>query len=260
MSIKVMNWAWSQDISNSSRKLVLLALADRANDDGECWPGITSLAEKCSIPRRTLIRALASLEEQGLISVRRRPGEGSGRQTNLYQINFAPSENGQGANLAHSRQGAKNDGAKCQSDTRQSAKNGGAKCQSLAPNTSVEPSVEPSVKESLSAGSDSTTFLTADRVKQAGAQGFTDRAWMEAETVKFLNFTGGKKLRNPTGAWLNWLHKGREYAAAHAPAAKPRKTVTVVAEQTRDPAAYETPAGRFSRPAKPAPAQENSHG
>ena len=83
MSIKVMQWAWEQAIFNGTRKLVLLALADRANDDGECWPGITSLADKCSIPRRTLIRALTDLEEQGFLSVQHRAGDGSGRKTNV---------------------------------------------------------------------------------------------------------------------------------------------------------------------------------
>ena len=49
MSVKCSTWAWGLAISNSSRKLVLLALADRANDDGECWLGMASLEAKCSI-------------------------------------------------------------------------------------------------------------------------------------------------------------------------------------------------------------------
>lgn len=86
MSIKALQWAWEQNVPNSSRKLVLLALADRANDDGECWPGIASLSEKCSISRSTLIRAVEDLEEQGLLEVTNRPGDGSGRMTNLYRL------------------------------------------------------------------------------------------------------------------------------------------------------------------------------
>ncbi len=176
MSVKVMQWAWEQAIGNSSRKLVLLALADRANDDGECWPGIANLTDKCSIPRRTLIRALLDLEAQGFLSVEHRAGNGTGRKTNVYQLksdrpvdnagqsaNLAQrgkvpnqqakcqSDTRQSANLAH-RAKCQNEGAKCQSDTRQSAKKGGAKCQSLAPNTSVDTSTrktsgEPSVCE-----------------------------------------------------------------------------------------------------------------
>ena len=67
MSVKCSTWAWGLAISNSSRKLVLLALADRANDDGECWLGMASLEAKCSMSRRTVIRALADLEAAGLI-------------------------------------------------------------------------------------------------------------------------------------------------------------------------------------------------
>lgn len=150
MSIKAMQWAWEQNIPSSSRKLVLLALADRANDDGECWPGIASLSEKCSIPRRTLIRALADLEAHGLLQVKHRQGA-SGRMTNLYRLPInQPVQKWQSA--------VKNEGAKCQRDTRQSAKialgkvpklqgqsakNGGAKCQALAPNTKVNTKEEP---------------------------------------------------------------------------------------------------------------------
>ena len=84
MSVKVMQWAWEQDVGNSTRKVILLALADRSNDDGECWPGISSLSEKCSIPRRTLIRAINELQDKGYLSVIHRAGNGSGRKTNAW--------------------------------------------------------------------------------------------------------------------------------------------------------------------------------
>ena len=40
MSIKRMNAVWNLSKQSGSALLVLLALADRADDDGFCWPGL----------------------------------------------------------------------------------------------------------------------------------------------------------------------------------------------------------------------------
>ena len=157
MSIRFMNWAWEQPIYHPAQKLTLLAIADRANDDGDCWPGIASLEAKCSIPRRTLIRALAALETGGYLTIQHRAGNGSGRKTNQYRLNCTPIVDGQSATVALRGQSAKSGEAKCQiregkvpkPGIGQSAKSGGAKCQSLAPNPSVEPSSQPSVEPSV---------------------------------------------------------------------------------------------------------------
>jgi hypothetical protein len=50
-----------------SEKLVLLALADWANDEGLCWPSIKRLADKCSKGERTISNALRMIETKGHI-------------------------------------------------------------------------------------------------------------------------------------------------------------------------------------------------
>ena len=57
-----------------SEKLILLALADAANDDGQCWPSIASLARKCSKDARTVERVLKRLREGGYVERIERPG------------------------------------------------------------------------------------------------------------------------------------------------------------------------------------------
>ena len=85
MSIRAMNWAWGQPLAPTS-KLILMALADAADDEGLCWPGIRTLASKCSVSGRTVQRTIKTFVNQGILIVeeRRRP---DGRQTsNSYLL------------------------------------------------------------------------------------------------------------------------------------------------------------------------------
>ena len=88
MSIKAMSWVWQQPIKGST-KLVLLALADNANDDGKCWPGIETVVNKCGIARNTVIGSIRKLKKQGLIVSERRYTEDGRRTSNLYKLSLS---------------------------------------------------------------------------------------------------------------------------------------------------------------------------
>lgn len=47
------------------QKFVLVALCDSANDQGECYPSISALADKCSMGLRTVQEAIVALESGG---------------------------------------------------------------------------------------------------------------------------------------------------------------------------------------------------
>lgn len=68
MSIKAMNWAWEQKLPPSS-KLILMSLADAADDTGECWPRVRIIAEKCCTSERTVQRVLKEFEQSGVLMV-----------------------------------------------------------------------------------------------------------------------------------------------------------------------------------------------
>jgi hypothetical protein len=68
MSIAITAAVWQLEIP-SSEKLVLLALADHAKDDGFCWPGIPGLAKKCSLSERQVQRYIKSLEKKGFLKL-----------------------------------------------------------------------------------------------------------------------------------------------------------------------------------------------
>ena len=51
----------------TTAKFVLVALCDSANDQGECYPSVTSLMEKCSLSDRGVQRAITELEQSGYL-------------------------------------------------------------------------------------------------------------------------------------------------------------------------------------------------
>lgn len=83
MSIQWMNKVWSHSNKSGATLLVLLAIADHANDDGVCWPSIATLATKARISERQAKRVIAALEADGDIEVMR----GDGRtHTSTYRL------------------------------------------------------------------------------------------------------------------------------------------------------------------------------
>ena len=86
MSIAALNWAWSQECPNASAKLVLLALADKANDDGECWPGLDHIAAMAGISTRQVSSHLGSLVDAGLIVVKRNRSSLGRLGKNVYHL------------------------------------------------------------------------------------------------------------------------------------------------------------------------------
>lgn len=55
-------------------KSVLVSLADNANDAGECWPSIETIATRTCVHRATVIRAITLLEQLGHVSADRSNG------------------------------------------------------------------------------------------------------------------------------------------------------------------------------------------
>jgi hypothetical protein len=74
--------------------LVLLKLADRADDDGLCWPGHKRTAADCNINVRTARRSIASLEASGLLRQEARKGTGKNGadQSNRYYVGVIREE------------------------------------------------------------------------------------------------------------------------------------------------------------------------
>lgn len=70
-----MTLAWATDLPAGDR-LVLLALADCANDEGHCWPGLASLSQKTGMCKRSLQEAMRMLDKGRHITRTENPGKG----------------------------------------------------------------------------------------------------------------------------------------------------------------------------------------
>lgn len=90
MSVRCMTRVWDLDLPDSD-KIVLLALADCANDEGHCWPSVASLVRKCSKSERTIQASIKRLVDEGLLARREVPGKGC-NYTVLPRSGCAPAE------------------------------------------------------------------------------------------------------------------------------------------------------------------------
>lgn len=139
MSIKVMTEVWEHSAQKGARLLLLLAIADHADDDGFAWPGLDRLAAKTRMSRRQTITNLQALIADGELQLIDRGGAGA-RDTNRYRVivkgaNIAPSK---GAEIAPSPE----------TKGAVSANKGAVSANKGAVATAPEPSVEPSLKPS----------------------------------------------------------------------------------------------------------------
>lgn len=67
MSIDATRWAWTAPVNNSSQRLVLLSLADRASDEHTAWPSIERLAKDTVLDKKTVQKVILELIDLGLI-------------------------------------------------------------------------------------------------------------------------------------------------------------------------------------------------
>lgn len=79
MSVAHVTWAFAQDVGSGTRKLVLVALADRCNKDTlVCRPYIKTVAQDCCLSERAVRSAIDYLCDDAKLIERRRRRAGDG--------------------------------------------------------------------------------------------------------------------------------------------------------------------------------------
>lgn len=88
MSIRVSSMVWAADLPSAPLKLVLLSMADRADDNGgRLWPSMADTAERCSMSPQQARRHVHTLIDAGFLSVVGNP-KGGRNLSARYQINL----------------------------------------------------------------------------------------------------------------------------------------------------------------------------
>ena len=81
MSLRLISKCWDITGLHPTQKLILISLADQANDAGVCWPSIETIAKRSGISERSAQRIINGLIESGLIARSSRPG-----RSNIFYI------------------------------------------------------------------------------------------------------------------------------------------------------------------------------
>lgn len=189
MSRKATDWAWRFKASCSTVKLVLLALADRAGEDCECYPSVERIEADTGLNRKTVIKATRELEQAGaILDTGKR--KGATQRVKVYRLNLSSetvpkTESFQKRNS--SKNGTLND---TKNGTLNSTKNG-------TQNQSVEPVIEPLTDQPM-----------VDPVNSA-------KKWFEILWKEYAALTGGAAAigskKKALAAWLK-LTKGQDEA------------------------------------------------
>ena len=85
MSLDYMTLAWRTELQAGPR-LILLAICDNANDDGNCYPSIQSLSLKSGVSPRAVRGHVAFLDEAGIVERHERAGRSTYYQVNLRAL------------------------------------------------------------------------------------------------------------------------------------------------------------------------------
>ena len=85
MSIWAVNWALNEQLPSTMSKLLLVALANFANDEDEAWPHLETLESMVGVSKRTVLRGLRELCDGGWIS--RLQGFADGPRGGLVKVN-----------------------------------------------------------------------------------------------------------------------------------------------------------------------------
>lgn len=214
-----MSWVWDHSRSRKAERLVLLAIADCASDDGaNAYPSMAELVRKTGLSQRGVQGCIAKLAELGELRVHRNAGPGG---CNRYRVVMTPA------------------GTAPPQELHPPAGTAGPPPQELrdppagtAPGTVLEPSVEPSVVQRR--GGDKRpddsrgTRLPEDfRVDDAMKAWFAEHCEGvdgPGETAKFRDYwraqpgQRGRRADWPA-TWRNWMRKAAEERGRRRPTA-----------------------------------------
>ncbi|EOH8987309.1 helix-turn-helix domain-containing protein [Salmonella enterica subsp. enterica serovar Montevideo] len=222
MSMNLMAKAMNIKVGNPLRKLVLIKLADNANDEGECWPSYQHIADQCEVSRSTVKSHIRALEDMGLLKREfRRKGELN--QSNVFYLTLdnaqqIPPESG-GAGADRGGAGADRGGA--------GADLGGGAGADPRTYHSFEPVKEPLERKKKPSSMPEGFSPSASHQKMAEEFGIS----LQDEFDKFTDhhLSKGSKFIDWSRALNTWLRNARGFQKSRAcnSFSRPSSAITV---------------------------------
>ena len=80
-----MNWAWGIQLPPTI-KLILMSLADNADDTATCFPSVKYIAQRCCVSQRTVRRAIRELQRLNLLTIQPQFRKDGSNTSNLYVL------------------------------------------------------------------------------------------------------------------------------------------------------------------------------
>lgn len=87
MSVRTMAAVWERSKHSGTNLLMLLAIADFADDDGMAFPSVNKLATKCRMSKRNAQDRLRELAESGELTIKKNQGPPP-KFPNLFTVNL----------------------------------------------------------------------------------------------------------------------------------------------------------------------------
>lgn len=195
MSRIATDWAWSLNLP-SSQKLLLLSLADRADEQHCCYPSIQRLVSDTGLERKTIGKGINQMIEEGLI---RDTGERKGptKRVRVLQLNI-------GSKFTQKRNDTEN-GNVTKIGTLNDPKNGILNDPKIGTqNQSLEPNIEPKTPLPPTGGYEGA-FLQSQKTKtappdyQAVLQAYNDAAGNRLPNASTLNDSRRRAIKRLLG-------------------------------------------------------------
>lgn len=211
MSTKVVAWVFYHSEASGNDRLVLLAIADEANDDGSnAFPSTTTIGRKARVNERTARRCIERLEAGGELFVLRPVVRGRGHYNRYVVLMGRPPEDGHSVLLsAEEQRGA---GTEKRGGTRRTPTQ-----IVVDPLTPTSKEVDPPTTDAAVVAARPTRLpdefvITAPMWTWALDEQHYDKAWVTEQTHAFCDYwrarpgPGATKL-DWVATWRNWLRR-----------------------------------------------------
>ena len=236
---------WDSTVPAPER-FTLLALADRADEDGQCWPSIPTLAKKCRTGESTIRRHLKALKKLGVITIDQRWNASSVYTISLPKLRELVDEDPSQDDTPCQIDTPSQSGTPSQIDTPSVPAGQIARPINLTPPARLTPPpkvsgppsqserlsiIDPSVSTSSGAHKASVPRKRGTRIPENFPVTPEMVAWARAqcpnvdgrhETAKFVDYWTAASGRNAVkldwvATWRNWMRKAEEDAGRRRP-------------------------------------------